>query len=235
MSLIIKDKIPMFMKGYPTVSDKYNVSGGILTGSTPVKFGELVKRTDTAGYFAAIATTVEIADIVGFALATNVKLAEEWPARTSQINPGEAFNLLINGFIAIELDADASIANVAAVAAKGAASTDTEVDAEKTYYTRASSSAGAGLLNDGTYAYTEVASPTGNPATSDYYELSVLGSDAIVDKAEANSPVYVILANGHLTTEDKASEGAVVQLPGCVFTGVKEIQGTAKLAEIYVK
>lgn len=235
MSLIIKDKIPMFMKGYPTVSDKYNVSGGILTGSTPVKFGELVKRTGTAGYFAAIATTVELADIVGFALATNVKLAEEWPARTIQINPGEVFNLLINGFIAIELDADASIANVAAVKAVGAASTDDAVVEDKTYYTRTSSSAGAGLLNDGTYAYTEVASPTGSPSTSDYYELSVLGSNAITDNADANSPVYVILANGHLTTEDKASEGTVVQLPGCVFTGIKEIQGTAKLAEIYVK
>lgn len=235
MSLIIKDKIPMFKKGYPTVSDKYNVSGGILTGSTPVKFGELVKRTGTAGYFEAIASTVDLADIVGFTLATNVKLAEEWPARTIQINPGEAFNLLINGFIAIELDADASIANVAAVAAKGAASTDTEVDAEKTYYTRTSSSAGAGLLNDGTYAYTAVDSPTGNPSESSYYELSILGSNAVTDKAISNSPVYVILANGHLTTEDKASEGAVVQLPGCVFTGIKEIQGTAKLAEIYVK
>lgn len=235
MSLIIKDKIPMFIKGYPTVSDKYNVSGGILAGSTPVKFGELVKRTGTAGYFEAITSTVSLADIVGFALATNVKLAEEWPARTVQINPGEAFNLLINGFIAVELDADASIANVPAVAAKAVASEDETVVAGKTYYTRTSSSAGAGLLNDGTYAYTAVASPTGNPSTSGYYELSVLGSDAITDKAIANSPVYVILANGHLTTEDKASEGAVVQLPGCVFTGLKEIQGTAKLAEIYVK
>ena len=28
-SLIIKDKIPQMMKGYPTVSDKYNVAGGI--------------------------------------------------------------------------------------------------------------------------------------------------------------------------------------------------------------
>lgn len=164
MSLIIKDKIPMFIKGYPTVSDKYNVSGGILAGSTPVKFGELVKRTDTAGYFEAITSTVNLADIVGFALATNVKLAEDWPATTVQVNPGEAFNLLINGFIAVELDADATFANVI-----------------------------------------------------------------------ANSPVYVILANGRLTTEDKASAGNVVQLPGCVFTGLKEIQGTAKLAEIYVK
>ena len=234
MSLIIKNKIPMFMKGYPTVSDKYNVSGGILTGSTPVKFGELVKRSGTAGYFEAIATTVTLADIVGFALATNVKLAEEWPARTIQINPGEAFNLLINGFIAIELDAGATIANVAAVAAVGAVTKDVAVDAEKTYYTRASSTAGAGLLNDGTYAYTAVAVPDVTDIAT-YYELSALGSNAITDRANTNSPVYVILANGHLTTEDKASEGAVVQLPGCVFTGIKEIQGTAKLAEIYVK
>lgn len=234
MSLIIKNKIPMFMKGYPTVSDKYNVSGGILTGSTPVKFGELVKRSGTAGYFEAIASTVTLADIVGFALATNVKLAEEWPARTIQINPGEAFNLLINGFIAIELDAGATIANVAAVAAVGAATKDVTIDADKTYYTRASSTAGAGLLNDGTYAYTAVAVPDVTDIAT-YYELTTLGSNAITDRAITNSPVYVILANGHLTTEDKASAGTIVQLPGCVFTGIKEIQGTAKLAEIYVK
>ena len=44
------------------------------------------------------------------------------------------------------------------------ASTDTAVDSSKTYYTR-SGSAGA-------YTYTAVASPTGNPSTSSYYELT---------------------------------------------------------------
>ena len=39
--LIIKDKIDMLMKGYPTVSDKYNVAGGVLTGNAAAQFGEL--------------------------------------------------------------------------------------------------------------------------------------------------------------------------------------------------
>lgn len=42
------------------------------------------------------------------------------------------------------------------------ASTDTEVVSGKTYYTRSGSS--------GNYTYTPVASPTGNPSTSSYYE-----------------------------------------------------------------
>lgn len=112
MNLIIKDQIPMLRKGYPTVSDKYNVSGGILAGSSPAKFGELVKRSGTPGYFEAITSTVTLADIVGFVLATNVKLTEEWPGTTVQVNPGEAFNLMIDGFIAVELDSNAVVADI---------------------------------------------------------------------------------------------------------------------------
>lgn len=46
--------------------------------------------------------------------------------------------------------------------AEYAASTDAEVVSGKTYYTRSGSA--------GSYAYTVVASPTGNPSTSSYYE-----------------------------------------------------------------
>ncbi len=42
------------------------------------------------------------------------------------------------------------------------ASTDTTVDASKTYYTRSGTA--------GNYTYTAVVSPTGNPSTSNYYE-----------------------------------------------------------------
>lgn len=48
------------------------------------------------------------------------------------------------------------------VEATYAASTDTTVNASKTYYTRSGSS--------GNYTYTVVASPAGNPSTSSYYE-----------------------------------------------------------------
>lgn len=108
--LIINDKIQELMKGYPTVSDKYNVAGGILTGANPAQFGQLVKLSATKGYFEAITATNTInavTDLGGFVLATNVKLATDWPGTTVQVNPGEAFNLLVNGFMAVELAATA--------------------------------------------------------------------------------------------------------------------------------
>lgn len=113
MALIIKDKIQMLKKGYPTVSDKYNVTGGILTGSQKIEFGELVKFSATQpGYYEAITETVTLADLAGFVLATNVKMAE-WPENeVAYTYPGEAFNLLINGFMAVELDSAAVKADI---------------------------------------------------------------------------------------------------------------------------
>lgn len=49
------------------------------------------------------------------------------------------------------------------VAPTYASSADTTVDPTKTYYTRTGSS--------GSYTYTEVTNPTGNPSTSNYYEM----------------------------------------------------------------
>lgn len=118
MGLIIgKSGIPMFKVGYPTVSDKYNVTGGTLVGNTAVKFGDLVKFSSTKGYYEAITSTVTLADIAGFVLATNVKLATEWPGTDESVKvlPGEAFNLVLPGsYLAIELDSTAVEANVKA-------------------------------------------------------------------------------------------------------------------------
>ena len=47
------------------------------------------------------------------------------------------------------------------------ASTDTTVDSSKTYYTRS----GSGTAQS-PYTYTKVATPTGNPSTSSYYEVN---------------------------------------------------------------
>lgn len=47
------------------------------------------------------------------------------------------------------------------------ASTDTTVDASKTYYTRSGSG-----TSQSPYVYTKVATPTGNPSTSSYYEVN---------------------------------------------------------------
>ena len=164
MGLIINKSIQKMMVGYPTVSDKYNVAGGLLTGANAVQFGDLVKVSGTAGYFEKALNVTAVEDIAGFVLATNVKLAEGFPGTVTQVNPGEAFNLLINGFIAVQLDTGATLA-----------------------------------------------------------------------KVTPNAKVYVILATGKLTTADKAESSTVVELPGCVFTGIKETQGAATVAEIFVK
>jgi len=234
MSLIIKDKIQQLMIGYPTVSDKYNVSGGILAGTNNVYFGDLVKVSGTAGYFEKAVSLNSVAEIAGFVLATNVKLAEGFPGTTPATKPGEAFNLMINGFMAVELDSGASIENVTSVACVAVKTTDVAVVSGKTYYTRSSSAAGAGYLNDGTYAYTAVASPT-DANIGTYYEVTKLGSDAETDYATPNAKVYVILATGKLTTSDNASASAIVELPNVVFTGIKELQGSKKVAEIFIK
>ena len=114
MGLIINNSIPKLKKGYPTVSDKYNVTGGILTGDYAGVFGQTVKL-ESSGYYSAISSNNTITystDVKGIILATNVKLAD-WDGTVS-VKPGEAFNLFINGFIAVELDAGATVANVVA-------------------------------------------------------------------------------------------------------------------------
>lgn len=135
--MIINDKIRELMKGYPTVSDKYNVAGGVLMGADPVQFGGLVKFAAQNGYFEAIDATQTIAsvsEIAGFVLATNVKLATEWPGKTVQVLPGEAFNLLINGLMAVELGNGAKPADIksnAAVYVTAAGAITTANDAGK--------------------------------------------------------------------------------------------------------
>ena len=109
MGLIIKDKIQMLMTGFPTISDKYNVAGATLAGSTNVHFGDLLKKSSTVGYFEAIASSISsVDDLGGFIVGTNVKLADGFPGGEPVTKPGEAFNLLVNGFIAIKLDSGAT-------------------------------------------------------------------------------------------------------------------------------
>ncbi len=134
MPLIINDKIQELMKGYPTVSDKYNVAGAVLAGTTPVEFGDLVQFSGTKGYFEAVTASKQItaaSQLAGFVVATNVKLATEWPGETVAVRPGEAFNLLINGFIAVECVSTAKPAEITAnasvyVTANGKVTTATD-------------------------------------------------------------------------------------------------------------
>lgn len=107
MSLIINDKIRMFKVGYPTVSDKYDVAGGILAGTDAVKFGEIVVKaseTSEGTMFAKPGATIsDVKNISGITLATNVKLADGFPGKDVEILPGEAFNLMLRGFIAVKV------------------------------------------------------------------------------------------------------------------------------------
>lgn len=137
MSLIINDKIPMFKTGYPTVSDKYNVAGAVLAGTYSAKFGDMVKSSGTTNYFEDVNANnaiTAVTDIKGFIVATNVKLDTTFGGDTVETMPGEAFNLLINGFIAVELAAGAKEAEIkpnAAVMATAAGKCTTATDAAK--------------------------------------------------------------------------------------------------------
>lgn len=114
MSLIIKDKIKQLMRGYPTVSDKYNVEGGIIEGTDGVNFGDMVVYGSTTGYYKKATALTDINEFAGFVLATNVKLEDTWCGENKGpvTYPGEAFNLFMNGFIAIALKSDATLAQI---------------------------------------------------------------------------------------------------------------------------
>ena len=115
MGLIIKNKIAQLKKGYPTVSDKYNVQGGINEG-VALHFGDLVTYATagnpatqtgaTTGHYVKM-TAVE-QKLAGIVLATNVKLANKYPGDSNasvETLKGEAFNLLVRGFIAVKVKA----------------------------------------------------------------------------------------------------------------------------------
>ena len=87
------------------------------------------------------------------------------------------------------------------------ASADTEVDAGKTYYTRTGT--------EGSYVYEAVASPTGNPSTSSYYELaSGTGAPTVF-------PVRVFY-DEEVATDDAAYE---VTIDAANFPGTYKIVG----------
>ena len=115
MSLILgKDGVQKLMVGYPTVSDKYDVGPGSVEGSNPINPGDVVMFGSAHGlYKPAAATITSMAQIAGIALATNVKVPTEYPSPAGPVpfQPGEAFGLLVRGFVAIALDADAVLAD----------------------------------------------------------------------------------------------------------------------------
>lgn len=113
MSLIIKNKIQELMQGYPTISDKYDVAPAVLEGDTAVMAGAPVTLGSTAGRYKACATAADV--VAGFILATNVKLPNTYPASTQEQTyvSGDAFNLMIKGFLAVPVDSSATADNIA--------------------------------------------------------------------------------------------------------------------------
>lgn len=98
-----------------------------------------------------------------------------------------------------------------------AASTDTTVQTGKTYYTRSGST--------GSYTYTPVASPTGNPSTNSYYEMTSAG-EHITPRAELAQTDF---ASSIWWVGDRADGGLVaVEIKNALSTGGFTLQTTKK-------
>ena len=102
MGLILNNKIKKLQKGYPTRTAKEQVEGGVLGGTENLLPGNVVCFGAQPGEFTATFTEGKIA---GIALATNVKLVTTYPgeSKDAPFCPGEAINLMISGYIAVEL------------------------------------------------------------------------------------------------------------------------------------
>jgi len=114
MSLILgKDGVQKLMVGYPTVSDKYDVGPAVLEGAAPVLPGDVVMFGSASGSYKPAASLSDMSEVAGIVLATNVKVPSEYPAPAGPVavNPGEAFGLLVRGFVAVALDAGAVLAD----------------------------------------------------------------------------------------------------------------------------
>jgi len=108
-----KSGIPKLMVGYPTVSDKYDVGPAVLEGSTAILPGDVVMFGSASGAYLPASSLTDASEIAGIAIATNVKVPSAYPAPQGPVafQPGEAFGLLVRGFIAVALDADAVLAD----------------------------------------------------------------------------------------------------------------------------
>ena len=108
-----KSGIPKLMVGYPTVSDKYDVGPAVLEGSTAIFPGDVVMHGSASGAYLPASSLTKFEEVAGIALATNVKVPTQYPAPAGPVayQPGEAFGLLVRGFVAVALDAGASLAD----------------------------------------------------------------------------------------------------------------------------
>ena len=109
MSLILgKSGIQKLMAGYPTVSDKYDVAPATLESGTAYN-GSVMMHGTAHSLYKVAASLTDASEVAGVLLATNVKTPTTWPAGSGSVATvaGEQFNLIVKGFVAVELDADA--------------------------------------------------------------------------------------------------------------------------------
>lgn len=140
MGLIIKNKLTQMFKGYPTVSDKYNVQGGILEEGEIV-YGDFLTNGSATGFYKKAEAATD--KILGIALAQNVKVPNVYPAGPNYevtTVAGETVNLLVRGFVAVELKAgdtpaEGDAVGLAVVDGTVVATTDTTNALENSYFT----------------------------------------------------------------------------------------------------
>ena len=207
MSLIIKNKIAQLKKGYPTVSDKYNVQGGVYEGDEGLYFGDLVAYGSATGHYVGFAEAADkasepltVADVAGICLATNVKLVNRYPGDTENVETvkGEAFNLLVRGFVAVALKDSTALTTAKAALVTAEAMPET---------TQEQKEAKAKAIKD---------------AKEDIADAI---ADMIAD-AKEGAQVGIDLTTGEFTTDTTNA------LPGTYFMGVAEAKGDIVLAEI---
>lgn len=115
MGMIIKKSIQKLIPGFPTVSDKYNVQGGILDPNLDTPEPGVLPGVAlyTAGIGAAPGTYSPVGGsdtaFMGVLLGTNVKLATQYPAGPNYLagfKAGEAINVMLEGYVAVLTNLD---------------------------------------------------------------------------------------------------------------------------------
>ena len=146
----------------------------VLQGANALTYKGLVGSTATGAVLTLPTENVQIGDT--YLVAQNVHNIYTKTQDTTTVGTGKTYYTISGSdFVEVTVPSDSNIANYyekvissgvesgdlfIATGDEYAASTDTAVDATKTYYT----------YNSSTGVYTKVTNPTGNPSTSSYYE-----------------------------------------------------------------
>ena len=113
MSLIYGSNVPKLQLGYQTEVNNKGVKGGTIAGNTPVPFGAVVAYGNETGFYTAVTNQTSGGAIAGFALGTLISVPSDYPASdATSYKPGQAFNLMVKGSLAVEIANIAGVTNV---------------------------------------------------------------------------------------------------------------------------